>query len=148
MKTILVVCEGNICRSPMAQGILDSTLPESTVLSAGLNALNGMPADETAIRLLLNRSIDISDHRATQLTPEMCSHADLVLVMSSAQREHLEEAYPVTRGRVFRVCEHTRRDVPDPYRQPEQAFVDALEMIDQGIGEWLRRIHKVRSAHI
>jgi protein-tyrosine phosphatase len=146
MKSILVVCEGNICRSPMAQGLLAAALAESTVLSAGLNALSGMPADETAIRLLQARGIDIGRHRATQLTREMCSHAELVLVMSSAQREHLEEAYPFTRGRVFRICEHTKRDVPDPYRQSERVFVDALKLIDEGTDEWLRRIRQIRSA--
>jgi protein-tyrosine phosphatase len=143
MKRILVVCEGNICRSPMAEGLLAHALPQSRVHSAGLNALSGMPADETAVRLMRSRDIDISAHRAVQLTSALCQHTDLVLVMSTDQRKHIEQKYPFACGRVFRIGEFSKRDVPDPYRQPERAFREALELIEQGAGEWLRRIHQI-----
>jgi protein-tyrosine phosphatase len=143
MNSILVVCEGNICRSPMGQGLIANALPGVHVNSAGLNALSGMPADEFAIRLMRDRGIDISSHRAIQLTSDLCQHADLVLVMSSEQRKHIEQKYPFSCGRVFRIGEFSKHDVPDPYRQPERAFREALELIERGVGEWLRRIHQI-----
>ncbi len=94
MKSILVVCEGNICRSPMAQGLLAAALPQVQVHSAGLGALIGSPADETAVRLMQARGIDISAHRATQITRQMCVQADMVLVMDADQRKRLEALYP------------------------------------------------------
>lgn len=143
MKSILVICEGNICRSPMAQGLLAHALPGMQVRSAGLGALVGSPADETAIRLMQERGIDISGHRATQINRAMCLESDVVLVMDPAQRARVEALYPQARGRVFRLGEHTKRDIPDPYRQREQAFRSALSLIDEGAQEWLRRIHKL-----
>jgi protein-tyrosine phosphatase len=144
MHNILVVCEGNICRSPMAEGLLVSAaLPQMQVRSAGLAVLSGMPPDETAVQLMRVRNVDITKHRATQLTREMCSQADLVLVMSTEQRKRLEERYPFACGRTFRLGDYSKRDIPDPYRQPEWAFRESLELIDQGVREWLRRIQKI-----
>lgn len=127
----------------MAQGLLAAALPQATVLSAGLGALVGMPADDTAVRLMRERSIDITAHRAQQVNRALCTQADLVLVMDTEQRGRLEGLYPQVRGRVFRVGEHGKRDIPDPYRQPEQAFRYALTLIDEGLGEWLHRIQRL-----
>jgi protein-tyrosine phosphatase len=143
MKNILVVCEGNICRSPMAQGLLATALPHAEVRSAGLNALSGMPADETAVQLLQARGIDITSHRALQITRELCSHAELILVMSASQRQTLEEKYPFACGRTYRLGEFGKLDVPDPYRQPAWAFQESLQLIDQGVRDWLRRIQQI-----
>lgn len=143
MKSILVVCEGNICRSPMAQGLLRSALPAVRVQSAGLGALVGMPADVQATQLMQLRGIDISDHRAMQITRQLCVDAELILGMDLEQRARIEAMYPQTKGRVFRIGEHTRQDIPDPYRQGEATFRHALELIDQGLAEWLARISKL-----
>lgn len=143
MKRILVVCEGNICRSPMAQGLLAHALPGSQVLSAGLGAMVGWPADEAALRLMHERGIDISAHRAQQITSPLCLNSDLVLVMDTDQKQRVESRYPQARGRVFRLGEYTRQDIPDPYRMGEAAFSQALAMIDSGLREWLHRIQKL-----
>jgi protein-tyrosine phosphatase len=143
MKNVLVVCEGNVCRSPMAEGLLRAELPQGAVRSAGLGALVGHPADETAVRLMRERRIDISGHRAVQITRAMCLQADVVLVMDLPQRERVETLYPPTRGRVFRIGEYLKRDVPDPYRRPELVFRESLALIEQGLAEWLRRIRKL-----
>ncbi|MDB5243934.1 MAG: protein tyrosine phosphatase [Spirosoma sp.] len=143
MNSILVLCEGNICRSPMAQGVLAAALPKMQVRSAGLGALIGMPADEIAVRLMKERSIDIAEHRATQINRQMCLDADVVLVMGHEQRSRVESLYPQSRGRVFRLGEYTNQDIPDPYRQPEAAFRHSLTLIQEASQEWLRRIHKL-----
>jgi protein-tyrosine phosphatase len=67
IDTILIVCEGNICRSPMAGGLLAHELPRARITSAGLGALVGRKADPIAIELMAERGIDISDDtRATK----------------------------------------------------------------------------------
>jgi protein-tyrosine phosphatase len=143
VNAILVVCEGNICRSPMAAGLLAAALPRARVRSAGLNALVGKPAEEAAVRLMHDRGIDIARHRATQITRQMCLDSDIVLVMERDQRQRLQEMYPEVCGRVFRVGEHVDRDVPDPYRQPAKAFRGALTIIDEGVEHWLQRIQRL-----
>ena len=143
MKSILVVCIGNICRSPMAQGLLADALPGMQVRSAGLGALVGMPADPTAVRLMQDRGIDISEHRALQLTRQMCLDSEIVLVMDTEQRQNVEELYPQSKGRVFRLGEFSKRDVPDPYRKPEAAFRASFSLIDESVRDWIERIKRL-----
>lgn len=127
----------------MAEGLFKAQLPASRVSSAGLGALIGMPADETAVRLLGERRIDISKHRAVQISRQLCLSADLILVMNLVQRTRVEELYPHVQGRVYRIGEFTKRDIPDPYRLPEKAFREALFYIDDAIAEWLRRLERL-----
>jgi protein-tyrosine phosphatase len=114
MKSILVLCEGNICRSPMAEGLLAAGLPDMSVRSAGLGALVGKPADETAVALMRDRGIDIAGHRAVQVNRAMCVESDVILVMDGEQRQRLQKMYPEVHGRVFRIGEYADTDVPDP----------------------------------
>ena len=146
MNAILVVCEGNICRSPMGQGLLQRALPRTRVTSGGLGALVGSPADETAVRLMAERGIDIAHHRAMQINRDMCLRADLVLTMDNDQRRRLEEAYPIACGRIFRVGEFIKQDVPDPYRQSESVFRISLALLEAGVREWLKRIEQLARA--
>jgi protein-tyrosine phosphatase len=95
------------------------------------------------MKLMLERGIDISAHRATQISRPMCLQADLLLVMDGAQRRYLEELYPQACGRIFRLGEHAKRDIPDPYRQGSAAFRGALSLIEDGVREWQHRIQKI-----
>ncbi len=130
----------------MAEGLLQRGLPRSHVASAGLGALVGSPADEVAVRLMVERGIDISEHRAVQVSRDMCLRADLVLTMDNDQRRRLEESYPQACGRIFRVGEFIKQDVPDPYRQPESMFRISLALLEAGIREWLKRIEQLAQA--
>jgi protein-tyrosine phosphatase len=127
----------------MAQGLLAAALPRVQVRSAGLNAMVGMPADETAVQLMQSRGIDITAHRAVQITRDRCQKADLVLVMSTDQRQWLQHTYPFVCGRVYRLGEFSKRDVPDPFKQGERAFEHALAIIEEGLHQWLPRLRTV-----
>jgi protein-tyrosine phosphatase len=140
MKNVLVLCEGNICRSPMAAALLTVSAPDLQVVSAGLGALVGHPADATALRLMAERGIDIGAHRAMQVTRPMCLAADVILVMENEHRKRLEDRYPEVRGRVFRLDDN---DIPDPFRKPEQAFRTALAGISPGVEAWARKLKQI-----
>lgn len=122
----------------MAEGLLRARferLGHGTVESAGIAALVGKPADPVAVELLSRRGIDISGHRARQLTPELLAAADVVFVMDEAQRQHLERLSSSARGRVHRLGRAGGFDVADPYRGPPKAFEDALTLIERGLDD-------------
>lgn len=140
IKRVLVVCIGNICRSPMAEGLLREAMPELSVFSAGLGALVGKPADATAIELATETGVDISQHRAQQLTSVLAGQADLILVMDSEQKAEIQRRYPAASGKVFRLGEVGKFDIDDPYRQPRAAFEHSFQLIQQGVNAWVPRI--------
>lgn len=98
IQTILVVCEGNVCRSPMAEALLHARLPDRTVTSAGINALVGMQAAKLSQDVMNERGLELSGHRARQLRHLMCVEADLILVMEREQKTELEIRYPFARA--------------------------------------------------
>jgi protein-tyrosine phosphatase len=141
-KSILVVCVGNICRSPMAEALLQRRLHERniSVSSAGLGALVGHQADEIAQNLMREQGIDISGHRARQLDSDLLRAAELILVMEGWQQREIEKNFPPTRGKVFRIGHWGNFDIADPYRKPREAFETALTAVERGIDEWMKRL--------
>jgi len=134
---ILVLCTGNICRSPVAEALLAHRLEgigvDAHVHSAGL-LQSGNPAHSTGIDILAARGHDLSGHRSTTMTPEGLSAADLVLGMA---REHVREAAVLDMGawgRTFTLKELVRRgDAIGPRRPGEE------------ISQWLGRAHAGRT---
>lgn len=129
----------------MAEGLLKQTLAQSAidcrVSSAGLNALVGHKADAQACQLMMQKGIDISGHRACQLNSEMIRKADLILVMEAFQKDAIEKNEPSTRGKVFRLGEWDHFDIPDPYQKELAAFEASLALIEQGVAEWVKKLH-------
>ncbi|MFQ5341112.1 MAG: low molecular weight protein arginine phosphatase, partial [Anaerolineae bacterium] len=99
-KTILIVCTGNVCRSPMAAGLLQHRLSaaglsdEYEVRSAGTWAVTGARAAVHACLVMAERGIDITDHRAQDISAGAVADAALTLVMTNAHREAIVAEFP------------------------------------------------------
>jgi len=127
----------------MAEAVLRDALrgkEEVVVESAGLGALVNEPASEFSVKLMQERGLDISGHRAQQLTPELITRADLILVMESGHRRAVDANEPTARGKLYRLGEWQDIEIPDPYRQPREAFEETLELIDKGVADWVERL--------
>ena len=145
IQNILILCIGNICRSPLAEALFIARFKQEGLLnmavsSAGLAALVKRPADAVGQALLLQKGIDISGHRARQVSSEILFESDLVLTMSTDQQKQVELNYPGTCGRVHRLGKWGGYDVPDPFQRPKPVFEQALAMIEQGVDEWYRTL--------
>lgn len=140
IQSILVVCIGNVCRSPMAEGLLRDRFPDKEVSSAGLGALVGHPTDPNAVALMAEHGIDITSHRARQMVAKSCRDADLIFVMDSEQKRAIEREYPFIRGRVFRLGHHGGFDIPDPYGEARDKFEISYQLISGGVAQWAERI--------
>ena len=143
MKHILTLCAGNICRSPIAAALLEREFPDKSIMSAGLGAPEGDPADPLAIEVAAAHGLDLSAHRAAQLAAWMCQAAELILVMEQGHKTELERKFPLVRGKVFRLGERGDFDIADPYHQPKAAFEAAYDDIARGVADWVPRIKKI-----
>ena len=114
MASILVVCSGNICRSPVAEGLLrrgvqrrfGAEAPE--VSSAGTIGLEGSSATQESVQAAGERGVDISTHVARRLTDAMVQRADLVVCMAAEHRAEIEQRVPAAIDRTFTLKELTR----------------------------------------
>jgi protein-tyrosine-phosphatase len=139
--SVLVVCTGNSCRSPMAAGILRRLLAGLPVFvySAGTDAPVGAAPTLPAAQVAREYGADISRHRAQQLTPQLVREADLVLVMDRYHRRRVLETEPAAAGRTRLVLSFAGRDetdVEDPigrslefYRRTAAEMLPALEQV-------------------
>ena len=140
INNILVICIGNICRSPIAEGLLKHALPDKTVRSAGIGAMIGYPADPFAIQLMKEHGVDISEHRAQSLMMWMVNEADIILTMDVEQKRFIEQKYATSKGKVFRLGEFDKYDILDPYRQDLDVFRQTYSLIAQGVDALVERI--------
>jgi protein-tyrosine phosphatase len=114
MGSILVVCSGNICRSPIAEGLLRRALerrfgPDApSVSSAGTIAIDGGAASEGSIVAMRELGVDIEAHRARRLTVGAISEADLDLCMAGEHREEIDDLVPEAADRAFTLKELVR----------------------------------------
>ncbi len=144
-SNILVVCVGNICRSPTGERLLQSLLPNKKVASAGIavekSHLTGKPADDMASVVALEHDISLEGHRAQQLTPELCAKYDLILVMEKGHQEALTKIAPEARGKTMLFGQWIGgKNIPDPHRQSREAFDHAYALIEEAAHAWTKKL--------
>src|SRR5881409_2069496 len=149
-KRILLVCTGNICRSPLAAALLERALGERaaegiTVSSAGTGAWDGAPVSEGAYLVGLERGLDLSSHRARLLTRELVEEADLILTMARHHRARVDELGG--EGRVFVLGEYGGREgdeaeVSDPFGGDLEVYRDTVAELEALVDATVERIVK------
>ena len=115
---ILFVCTGNTCRSPIAQGLAKHLLSENyRILSSGIDAYDGQAVSEKAVKVLKEKSIDISKNKAVKLDDQLLTAADYVFTMTQKHELYLWNAYPEHKSKIKRLGDFVgyNRDISDPW---------------------------------
>ena len=140
-KSVLMVCVGNICRSPMAEALLKAYCMERglrvSIDSAGIGALVDHPADDAVVALMQQKNIDMSGHRAKQVNAALIADYELILVMEQGHIQALVQMQPQARGRVHLLGKwNEQEEISDPYQKSQAHFVAALSAIERNIILW------------
>lgn len=142
-NSILVICTGNICRSPIAERLLQKALPDKKVDSAGTGALSGHPADEAAIRVATKYNLSLDGHTGRQFTSTIARQYDLLLVMEKQHLEAVTRLAPEARGKTLLLGEWLGgKEIPDPYRKSDEAFDSVYKLIDLACEQWVEKLSR------
>ncbi len=147
--SVLFVCTANICRSPMAAALLRARLEKERadwkdwrVGSAGTWALEGEPAAKNSRQVMIERGLDISQHKAQTVTVQLLNDYNLILTMEPGQKEALQVEFPAVARRVFLLGEMdgSMSAIDDPYGGSVEQYRTAAEKMDAILASGMERI--------
>jgi glycine hydroxymethyltransferase len=142
VKNVLFVCTGNICRSPIAEGLfrrLIGNRKDIEVASAGVHAVRGQPPSLYAVEVCAEEAIDISDLRSEPLTLVLVDRATHIFAMTGAHLETIQTLFPQTAEKTFLLREFEEpgatvwRDVPDPIGLGREVYEDCARIIKNAL---------------
>jgi len=147
MKTILFLCTGNVCRSPMAEGLFRHAVKgrgDFRVLSAGLGAMDGQPPTHFSVQAMREIGLDISHQRSRALSAEMVRAADYIFGMTHSHVDTVALLYPQQAEKTFllrefdETLEPYEKDISDPIGSPYDVYVECRNQIELGIATVLK----------
>jgi protein-tyrosine phosphatase len=145
IETVLVVCVGNVCRSPVAAQLLATGLIRNrsniTVSSAGISAMAGREIDPIAAEVAKERGMVLQPHAARQFTTDMGKKSNLILVMEPGHGKYILQKSPQLSGRVMLFDHWTgARGISDPYKQSREFHEMIFARLSDAAQAWVEKL--------
>ncbi|MEF1289448.1 low molecular weight protein-tyrosine-phosphatase [Vibrio sp. M260118] len=145
INRVLVVCSGNICRSPLAEVIFKRELPQIEFDSAGLlveqSGLHDYSAARYSQKVASFHNLDLSCHRAKQLNRELVEWSDLILVMEHEHINRLSDIVAGARAKTLLIGQWIGvGEVADPINKGYAEFVDCYATLERAVDSWRARL--------
>ena len=140
--TVLFVCTGNTCRSPLAEQIFNERTKDLSAhaFSAGLDAKPGSPINPQAADSLTSLGYSPTSHSSTLVSTEAVEEADVILTFTQDQKNELGQRFPTAVQKLFTISEYANstsgnhEDVSDPYGKNAEVYKETAETIDSLVG--------------
>lgn len=146
--SVLMLCFGNICRSPVAEGLLKKISlihkMDLIVSSAGIyHGTANQPAQPHSITVAREHGIDIRQHRARVLNHDIIHQHELILVADEEIKKITIHQYPSASGKIKRMGHFRDQDIEDPYQKSKKEFDIMFNNIDTCLKDWLKNVWKI-----
>ena len=149
MYSVLFVCTANICRSPMAMGLMKQKVGLDNknwkIESAGVWTQDGIPVSDYAAVVLRKRGIEIKDHKSQQVILELVSAFNLILTMEYRHKEAIRIAFPSLASRIYLISEMVNEnfEISDPIGLRLQDYDETASELEQIIEEGFPKIQSL-----
>ena len=141
IKSILLVCVGNMCRSPTAEYLLKRKLQGIQVTSAGLMARENKQACPKAVEIAAANGLDITSHKTRKLTTEMVIQNDLVLAMEVEHTKEILSGAPFANGKVMLFGRWKNdENIADPYQQSDAMYQAVFSKLEEQAQHWANKL--------
>lgn len=141
--SILVVCVGNICRSPTGERLLRQSLPGKKIDSAGLGALVGEEANEMAADVAVEHGLSLENHCAQAFSSSLAMQYDLILVMEKSHLERIKKSYPEVSGKTMLFGHwQNQMEIGDPYKKSREMYQLVYTQLAQSTAHWVLALKK------
>ena len=143
INSVLVVCVGNICRSPLGEHMLAAACPDLYVASAGIAALVGHGADADVCEIASAEGFDMQGHSARQFTHDLAKDYDLILAMEKGHLRVIADLAPALSGKSMLFGQWmTAQNIPDPYRRSREFHLATFNKIREATDGWANKLGK------